>query len=224
MQLSLPGAVYLYNGDELGLPNVELPDSALQDPIWRRSGGRERGRDGERVPLPWGGTAPPFDFSTAPLHLAADAAGMVGADDRAQSTEARSTLRFYRRALALRRSSTELHEGDFDWIDAPPDCLSLSPRIVLHRAAQRRHDLGTAATGRGRPGLRRRYRSPATAQLSRVDARRARVAQSARDLAFGVDRPVAGGQSDPSPGDVDRPGANRGRGIPCAPAPTATAG
>ena len=67
MQLSLPGAVYLYNGDELGLANVELPDSALQDPIWTRSGHLERGRDGERVPLPWGGAAPPFEFSAAPV-------------------------------------------------------------------------------------------------------------------------------------------------------------
>ena len=62
VQLSLPGAVYLYNGDELGLPNVDLPDWALQDPTWERSGHTDRGRDGERVPLPWSGDTPPFGF------------------------------------------------------------------------------------------------------------------------------------------------------------------
>src|SRR5262249_28647384 len=50
VQLALPGPAYLYQGDELGLPNVELPDEALRDPVWERSGHAERGRDGERVP------------------------------------------------------------------------------------------------------------------------------------------------------------------------------
>ncbi|HEX2263923.1 MAG TPA: glycoside hydrolase family 13 protein, partial [Pseudonocardiaceae bacterium] len=57
VQLALPGPAYLYNGDELGLPNVDLPDWALQDPVWQRSGRTERGRDGCRVPLPWEGDA-----------------------------------------------------------------------------------------------------------------------------------------------------------------------
>jgi len=51
--LALPGATYLYAGDELGLPEVELADADLRDPTWWRSGGTERGRDGARVPLPW---------------------------------------------------------------------------------------------------------------------------------------------------------------------------
>jgi hypothetical protein len=65
VELALPGVIYLYNGEELGLPNVELPDWALQDPTWERSGRTERGRDGCRVPIPWEGTSPPFGFSTA---------------------------------------------------------------------------------------------------------------------------------------------------------------
>ena len=66
VQLSLPGAAYIYNGEELGLANVDLPDDALRDPTWERSGHTLRGRDGERVPLPWSGDEPPFGFSTAP--------------------------------------------------------------------------------------------------------------------------------------------------------------
>ena len=73
ISLSLPGAAYIYNGDELGLENVELPDEVLQDPTWERSGHTDRGRDGERVPLPWSGSEPPFGFSSSSAHLAADA-------------------------------------------------------------------------------------------------------------------------------------------------------
>ena len=63
VMLALPGAVFVYNGEELGLPNVDLPDEVLQDPTWERSGHEERGRDGCRVPMPWSGDTPPFGFS-----------------------------------------------------------------------------------------------------------------------------------------------------------------
>ncbi|WP_439116787.1 alpha-amylase family glycosyl hydrolase, partial [Nocardia cerradoensis] len=66
VELALPGAVFLYNGSELGLPNVDdLPEEVLQDPVWERSGHTERGRDGCRVPLPWEGERPPFGFTRA---------------------------------------------------------------------------------------------------------------------------------------------------------------
>ncbi len=65
VMLALPGAVFVYNGEELGLPNVDLPDEVLQDPVWERSGHTERGRDGCRVPMPWSGDAPPFGFSSS---------------------------------------------------------------------------------------------------------------------------------------------------------------
>ena len=63
--LALPGSAYLYNGQELGLENIDdLPDEVLQDPIWERSGHTNRGRDGCRIPLPWEGEQPPFGFTT----------------------------------------------------------------------------------------------------------------------------------------------------------------
>jgi alpha-glucosidase len=62
--LALPGSAYLYQGEELGLPDVtDLPDDALQDPMWERSGRTNRGRDGRRVPIPWSGTQPPYGFA-----------------------------------------------------------------------------------------------------------------------------------------------------------------
>ena len=63
---ALPGSLYIYQGDELGLAEVEdLPVELIQDPMHFRSGGVDPGRDGCRVPLPWSGDEPPFGFSPA---------------------------------------------------------------------------------------------------------------------------------------------------------------
>jgi alpha-glucosidase len=139
VQLSLPGAVYIYNGDELGLPNVDLPDAVLQDPIWIRSQGAERGRDGERVPLPWSGTASPFGFSTtsspetpvAPwLPIPAEWAALTVTEQEGDSS---STLTFYWRAIELRRGEAALTSGEFTWIDAPDHCLAFrrGPDLIV---------------------------------------------------------------------------------------------
>ena len=64
LMLALPGGAYIYQGEELGLPEVEdLPDEVLADPTWERSGHTQRGRDGCRVPIPWSGQDSPFGFS-----------------------------------------------------------------------------------------------------------------------------------------------------------------
>jgi len=121
--LALPGAVFVYNGQELGLPNVELPDSALQDPVWERSGHTERGRDGCRVPLPWSGDAPAFGFSDNPdtwLPMPPDWAHLTVERQRSDRT---STLSLYRQALEIRRSRTELTGSQIDWLDALPGML-----------------------------------------------------------------------------------------------------
>ena len=104
VELALPGVVYLYNGEELGLPNVELPDWALQDPIWARSGHTERGRDGARVPMPWEGDLPPFGFSAgrrAPGCRCRRTGPALTVE--AQLEDAGSMLSLYRQALELRR-------------------------------------------------------------------------------------------------------------------------
>jgi alpha-glucosidase len=117
--LSLPGAAYIYAGQELGLPNVDdLPDEAIQDPVFRRTAGAVRGRDGCRVPLPWSGTRPPFGFSAAGVEpwLPMPAAWQeltVEAQDR----DPASALAFFRRALALRRAEPSLRGGTVTWLD-----------------------------------------------------------------------------------------------------------
>jgi alpha-glucosidase len=66
LTMALPGAVYIYQGEELGLWEVEdIPDDQRRDPIFIRTNGADPGRDGARVPLPWSGAEPPFGFSVA---------------------------------------------------------------------------------------------------------------------------------------------------------------
>ena len=125
LQLSLPGAVYLYNGDELGLPNVDdLPDSALRDPAWERSGHTVRGRDSERVPLPWEGDTPPFGFSSGPATWLPLPASWRPLTVARQLDEVDSTLSLYRRALDYRAKSATLHGDGFGWIGSPDDTLA----------------------------------------------------------------------------------------------------
>jgi alpha-glucosidase len=124
VQLSLPGAAYVYNGDELGLPNVDLPDEALQDPTWERSGHADRGRDGERVPLPWSGTAPPFGFTTAAQSWLPIPGGWAGCTVAAQLADPSSTLHLYRETLRLRHELPDLHGDDLSWLAAPEGCLA----------------------------------------------------------------------------------------------------
>jgi alpha-glucosidase len=121
VMLSLPGAAFVYNGDELGLPNVDLPDDALQDPTWERSGHTERGRDGQRVPLPWSGAAPPFGFSSTPDTWLPMPASWARLTVEAQRDDADSTLNLCRTALRLRR---DLPADGFAWLDAPVGALS----------------------------------------------------------------------------------------------------
>jgi alpha-glucosidase len=100
--LALPGSAYLYQGEELGLEEVDVPPEDRQDPAWFRTG--KPGRDGARVPMPWRGSRSPFGFGprgTTPwLPMPDDWAPLTVA---AQRQDPRSTWSFYRAALRARR-------------------------------------------------------------------------------------------------------------------------
>jgi alpha-glucosidase len=124
VQLALPGVAFLYYGDELALPNVELPDEVLQDPVWERSEHAERGRDGERVPMPWAAEKPPYEFSTAAktwLPMPDDWAGLTV---EVQLEDPDSTLSLYRRALELRHEHPGFTGAGLEWFSAPAGCLA----------------------------------------------------------------------------------------------------
>ncbi|MFF2389014.1 glycoside hydrolase family 13 protein [Agromyces sp. NPDC058104] len=124
LSAALPGSLYLYQGDELGLPEVELPREVLEDPMHFRSGGVDPGRDGCRVPLPWRGTATPFGFSpdgAAPwLPQPAEWAALTV---QAQQADPSSMLWLYRQALRLRKRERALGDGSMSWIEAGADVL-----------------------------------------------------------------------------------------------------
>jgi alpha-glucosidase len=116
LAMALPGAVYVYQGEELGLPEVELPPSLIQDPMHLRSGGVDPGRDGCRIPLPWSGATPPYGFGGTPWLPQPASWGPYTV--QAQENDLDSMLTLYRRALRLRPT------GTFAWLDAPPGVLS----------------------------------------------------------------------------------------------------
>ena len=124
--LGLPGTAYLYQGEELGLPEVEdIPGELRQDPTWHQSGHTDVGRDGCRVPLPWAGTTPPYSFSpegTTDTWLPQpDGWGPLTAD--AQDSDPASTMNLYRTALRARREHL-LEAGELEWLASPPETLA----------------------------------------------------------------------------------------------------
>ncbi len=126
LTFSLPGGVYLYQGDELGLPEVEdLPEELLQDPMWERSGHTNRGRDGCRVPLPWSGDAAPFGYGPeGSVPWLPQPAEWKNLTAQAQQEDPGSMLQLYRTALRLRRALPALAAGTgMAWLPSPPDVL-----------------------------------------------------------------------------------------------------
>ncbi|MGI8900336.1 MAG: glycoside hydrolase family 13 protein [Nocardioides sp.] len=102
--MALPGSAYVYQGEELGLEQVDVPPELRQDPSYHRTDGAETGRDGCRVPIPWSGRMPPYGFGPGsgqpwlPMpDTFADLTVEVQEDDPA------STLSFYKAVLAMRR-------------------------------------------------------------------------------------------------------------------------
>ncbi|GAA1957629.1 glycoside hydrolase family 13 protein [Microbacterium deminutum] len=116
---ALPGSLYIYQGDELGLPEVEdLPLELIEDPMHYRSGGIDPGRDGCRVPLPWSGDRPPFGFSPEGTRTwLPQPAQWAALTVEAQEADPASTLNLYREAIRLRRELPELGDGPLEWID-----------------------------------------------------------------------------------------------------------
>ncbi|MET0417075.1 MAG: DUF3459 domain-containing protein, partial [Actinoplanes sp.] len=121
LSLSLPGATYIYQGEELGLwENENIPPEQFQDPMWGRRG---HSRDGCRVPLPWTGDEVPFGFTTATPWLP-QPAEWKDRTVQAQTGDPNSMLELYRSAIALRRAEPGLHDAVMTWLDPHPQVLA----------------------------------------------------------------------------------------------------
>lgn len=134
LMLGLPGSAYLYQGEELGLPDhTMIPAEARQDPSFFRTNGEEIGRDGCRVPLPWEADAPGFGFGpTGATWLPQPPSYGTYAADRQHGVEG-STFEMYRRALAVREPE-QLGSGSLAWIDEyaeSADVVALRNRGVV---------------------------------------------------------------------------------------------
>lgn len=135
--LTLPGSAYLYAGQELGLPEVtDLPDDVLQDPVFFRTNGQSRGRDGCRVPLSWSGDRSPFGFSPAGATSPWLPQPQFWAEltvEKQDHTE-HSMLSFYRALIELRRSHPALGSGRLVSISTPEQAEA-DQVIRVHLAA-----------------------------------------------------------------------------------------
>jgi len=121
--LALPGSVYLYQGEELGLHEVvEIPDDARQDPTFLRSLGASVGRDGARVPLPWTSVGPSFGFGQSRPFLP-QPAWFADASVQSQESDADSTLALYRAAIHFRRLRERM---PLEWVDAADEVLEFT--------------------------------------------------------------------------------------------------
>jgi alpha-glucosidase len=130
LTMALPGSVYVYQGEELGLDEIEdLDDSLRQDPVWERSEHRDPGRDGCRIPLPWSTEPTSLGFSPADATAAPwlpQPARWAAVSAEVQETDPASMLALYRAVIKLRKAQPGLLTDDLDWIDCGDDCLSFT--------------------------------------------------------------------------------------------------
>ena len=129
--LALPGSCYIFAGQELGLPDGEIPDESRQDPIYFRTNGLQKGRDGARVPLPWSGDEAPFGFTTGQpwLPMSDQWSGLTV---EKQSLDPKSTLNLYRAALKL-RADLLTTMGPITWLQSPVHGLKESSLLGFKR-------------------------------------------------------------------------------------------
>ncbi|WP_435272170.1 glycoside hydrolase family 13 protein [Streptomyces parvulus] len=120
LMLALPGSAYVYQGEELGLPDVvDLPDEVRQDPAYFRGAGQDGFRDGCRVPIPWTRAGSSYGFGDGGSWLP-QPAGWGELSVEAQTGDPDSTLELYRAALAVRRDRPDLGAGGaVEWLRAP---------------------------------------------------------------------------------------------------------
>ncbi len=138
LMLALPGSAYIYQGEELGLPEaMEIPDEFRQDPTWFRTNGERYGRDGCRVPLPWTADAPAFGFNDTGLSWLPQPAEWAALARDVEEADPESTLHLYRHLIAVRRER-DLGHGSLVWEDAGADAVAFR-RGDLHVVA----NLGT---------------------------------------------------------------------------------
>jgi alpha-glucosidase len=121
---AMRGDVCMYQGEELGLPQADVPYERLQDPFGISFWPKFKGRDGCRTPMPWT-EAEHGGFSRAEPWLPVDPVH-IGLNVEKQEAQTDSVLRFAREVIALRKTCPELHAGSIELLDAPEGVLAFA--------------------------------------------------------------------------------------------------
>lgn len=145
--LALPGSAYIYQGEELGLPEVrDLDPAKRQDPAWARSGGTDGTRDGCRVPIPWSGDHPSYGFGPGSASWLPQPQLWAQLSVAAQAGVEGSTLEFYRRALNIRRDEQVLKHAPLTWLERSAVLLAFERRMPQGSGIRIALNFGTTAT------------------------------------------------------------------------------
>jgi alpha-glucosidase len=131
MQLSLKGTPCLYQGDELALPEADVPYELLQDPYGITFWPEFKGRDGCRTPMPWTNEAPNAGFTTGKPWLPVPGEHLPLAES-VQDQDPGSSLNFARTIIHWRRTLPQLTRGDIVFFDAPVQALALRRDLEGH--------------------------------------------------------------------------------------------
>ena len=127
LQAALPGSMYIYQGEELSLPeHMAVPDELREDPAFYRTQGREAGRDGCRVPMPWEANAQGFGFSSSGSTWLPQPASWKTLAVDVQEAEASSSLNFFKKMYRLRE---DLGLGRAELLDAQEAHLHYVSRL-----------------------------------------------------------------------------------------------
>ncbi|TCO75990.1 alpha-glucosidase [Plasticicumulans lactativorans] len=123
MLLSLRGSVCVYQGEELGLTEADIPFERIQDPYGIPLWPEFKGRDGCRTPMPWNAAAPHAGFSGAEPWLPVPEEHLPRAADR-QQDDPHSVLNAYRRFLGWRHTQPALIKGSIALVDSDEPILA----------------------------------------------------------------------------------------------------
>jgi len=120
--MSFRGNIFVYQGEELGLPQANIAFKDLQDPEAITNWPETLGRDGARTPMPWSRDNQAAGFSKEKPWLPVDARHM-DLTVSAQNGDPNSVLNFYREAITLRKNSQALRQGDIEFLPSASELL-----------------------------------------------------------------------------------------------------
>ena len=140
---SLPGGIYIYQGEERGMPSADLPDEARQDPAFIRSGGSDKGRDECRVPMPWNSTEANYGYGIGKPWLPQPSDWAQYCVDQ-EIDNPNSFLNLYKKSLYLRHNHPALGgEGDVTWVDSAPGSMHFTREpgleVVVNASTSAQH-------------------------------------------------------------------------------------